>query len=521
MLLENAQLKKRVAELEQVVAQRDKRILELEQRVVELQAQVDKLTKMLFGKKSEKSKKTKEEKQTCLIEFSREPKLPRKNNGGGGRKPFPPGIPRRDVRVPHHPDDCRCPICGKEYESMGVEVTEVLHLVPVIFEIIRFIRERMKAACSCLGTNIIIAEMPIRNIDKGMVTTEFIAAMLMNKYCDHLPIHRQVNRLLKSAKVEIAESSVCRWRDTVADQLQLVHDLMKLRIKQSYCINTDASTAPCRLPKEQHRQVNGNIYVYIGGADQPYNIFDFQPNQTAQPIYDFLAGYSGVVQCDAHGNYNALFAPKILDATRPPPTECGCHAHCRRGFKDSEKLEPEWSKQFLEIYKKLYKIESDIKEATLEERLLCRRRDSVPLLDALFDLCRKCLDDPLTLPKSPLGQACAYALNNETALRVYCTDARLNIDNNVSERTLREYVIGRKNWLFFGSPEAGKRSAVIMSILSSARRHGLNEYEYLVDVLYRLSDWNPSVDSLENLLPDRWVKSSTPPTEAAMLVAAQ
>jgi transposase len=295
-----------------------------------------------------------------------------------------------------------------------------------------------------------------------------------------LPIHRQVNRRFKSTKVEIAESSVCRWRDQIADQLKLVFDLMKSRIKQSYCINTDASTAPCRLPKEKHRQVNGNMYVYIGGNDQPYNVFDFQANQTAQPIYDFLAGYSGVVQCDAHGNYNALFAPKVLDVKRPPPTECGCHAHCRRGFKDSEKLEPELSKQFLDLYKKLYKIESEIKESTLDERLLRRRNESVPMLDALFDLCRKCQDDPLILPKSPLGQACAYALNNEAALRLYCSDARLNIDNNVSERTLREYVIGRKNWLFFGSPEAGRRSAVIMSVLSSARRHGLNEWEYLL-----------------------------------------
>jgi hypothetical protein len=206
----------------------------------------------------------------------------------------------------------------------------------MILVVLRFIRERKKSTCTCRGTKIIIAEMPIRTIDKGMVTTEFIAAMLMNKYCDHLPIHRQVSRLFKSTKVEIAESSVCRWRDQVADQLKELFGLMKSRIKKSYCINTDASTAPCRLPKEKHRQVNGNIYVYIGGDDQPYNVFDFQPNQTAQPIYDFLEGYSGVVQCDAHGNYNALFAPKVLDEKRPPPTECGCHAHCRRGFKDTE-----------------------------------------------------------------------------------------------------------------------------------------------------------------------------------------
>ena len=195
------------------------------------------------------------------------------------------------------------------------------------------------------------------------------------------------------------------------------------------------------------------------------------------------------------------------------------NAHCRRGFKDAEKTEPEWTKRFVDIYKRLYTIESEIKNESMEKRLRRRRDDSVPILDALFDLCRECRNDPLVLPKSPLGQACSYALNNETALRFYCTDGRLNIDNNISERTLREFVIGRKNWLFFGSPEAGKWSAILMTVLSSARRHGLNEWEYLVDVLYRLSDWNPKLDSLENLLPDRWVKSPTPPTEAAALIA--
>ena len=118
--------------------------------------------------------------------------------------------------------------------------------------------------------------------------TEFIVAILVNKYCDHLPIHRQVGRMLKSSKIEIAESSVCRWRDRIADQLEDLADLAKTEIKQSYCINTDASTAPVRLPDEGNRIASGNMYVYIGGEDRPYNVFDVQPNQTAAPIYAFL-----------------------------------------------------------------------------------------------------------------------------------------------------------------------------------------------------------------------------------------
>jgi transposase len=504
LLAENAELKIKAA-----------RVDELEQQVADLKAQVDKLTKMLFGKKSEKSKKNKAKNPKPP---SDEPKQKRNKNGGGGRKPFPPEIPRRDVHVDLSPDECCCGECGKAFEPMGVEITEVLNFIPMVCEVIRFIRQRMKPACKCVGNKIVIAEMPIRTIDKGSVTTEFVAAVLVNKYCDHLPVYRQVRRMFKNMKLDIAESSVCRWRDVAGDQLDDFVKLMKSEIKQSYCVNTDASTAPCRLPKENHRQVNGNMYVYIGGTDRPYNVFDFQPNQTAAPIHEFLKGYSGTVQCDAHGNYDALFNPKIPDPIHPPPQEGGCNAHCRRGFKDSEKTEPDWSKRFLDIYKKLYKIEADIKDESVDVRYQRRQVDSVPLLDALFDLCRECKTDVTVLPKSPLGQACAYALKNETALRWYCTDGRLSIDNNISERTLREFVISRKNWLFFGSPEAAKNSANIMSVLSSAKRHGLNEWEYLVDVLYRLSDWNPKRDSLENLLPDRWTKSPTPPSEAAALM---
>jgi transposase len=354
---------------------------QLKALVVELKAQVDTLTQMLFGKKSEKSKKSAENDQTTpetesqvssvspadepLIE---EPKPQRQKNGGGGRNSFPTEIPRRDIHVSLAPDERCCANCGKGFEPMGAEVTEVLNFIPMAFEVLRFIRQRVKAACTCAGTKIIIAEPPIRTIDKGSVTTEFIVAMLVNKYCDHLPMHRQVGRLVKNAKVKIAESSICRWRDQVADQLEPLVKLMKSELKKSYCINTDASPAPVRLPEEKGRIVSGNTYVYIGGDDAPYNIFDVQPNQSAKPIYEFLAGYSNHVQCDAHGNYDSLFAPKNPVSGRSPPKEVGCHAHCRRYFVKAQEDEPDWVKQFLTLYKNLYKIEKEIKGNTIEER---------------------------------------------------------------------------------------------------------------------------------------------------------
>ena len=206
------------------------RIPGLEAQIVELKAQVDTLTQMLFGKKSEKSKKDKEQPQATPETGSQvssesaadeppveEPKRQRQKNGGGGRNSLPPNIPRRDIHVSLSPEECCCANCGKDFVPMGIEITEVLHYIPMFLEVLRFIRQRMKAACTCFGTKIVIAEPPIRTIDKGLVTTEFIAAMLMNKYCDHLPMHRQVGRLLKSAKVKIAESSINLSERSVAD----------------------------------------------------------------------------------------------------------------------------------------------------------------------------------------------------------------------------------------------------------------------------------------------------------------
>ncbi|MDR1958356.1 MAG: IS66 family transposase [Planctomycetaceae bacterium] len=170
-----------------------------------------------------------------------------------------------------------------------------------------------------------------------------------------------------------------------------------------------------------------------------------------------------------------LESRKFPIPTPPAAKKNGCNAHCRRGFKDSEKTEPDRSKRFLDICKKLCKIEAEIKDESIDLRYRRRQPDSVPLWDALFDRCREGKANMTVLPKSPLGRAWVYALKNETALRFYGTDGHWSINNNISERTLREFVIGRKNGLFFGSPDVSCKSAVLVNLLFCARRHGLNE----------------------------------------------
>ena len=154
----------------------------------------------------------------------------------------------------------------------------------------------------------------------------------------------------------------------------------------------------------------------------------------------------------------------------------------------------------------LYGVERRAKKLSVKERLVLRQRESLPMVDRIFDWCRE-NNAKYDLPTDMLGKAIRYALNQESVLRVYCTDGRLNIDNNAAERILRLIAIGRKNWQFYGSANGGKTGAVLHSILASAHRNGLNEYEYFLDVLNVLSDL-PSQSAVVDLLPDRWKKNT-------------
>ena len=150
----------------------------------------------------------------------------------------------------------------------------------------------------------------------------------------------------------------------------------------------------------------------------------------------------------------------------------------------------------------LYGVERRAKKKSAAERLAMRQVESVSQMDAIFDWCRENANK-YDLPTDLLGQAIRYALNQEAVLRMYCTDGRLPIDNNAAERILRLIAIGRKNWQFYGSVNGGKTGAVLHSLMASAHRHGLNEYEYMLDVLDRLSDMRSTAE-IEALLPDRW-----------------
>ena len=223
-------------------------------------------------------------------------------------------------------------------------------------------------------------------------------------------------------------------------------------------------------------------------------MYDFTTRRTRDGPTRFLKRYSGYLHADAYTGYDAMFSDAGSGII-----EVACWSHARRKFFEAAKSYPRQSHQVLEWIRQLFDIEQRAREWSVDARRELRLAEAAPVLDRIEVYLAELA--PMALPKSTLGKAVTYACNQWEALRRYTEDGRLTIDNNVSERTLRHQAIGRKNWLFLGSEAAGPRAAVLYTILAGAKRHRIEPWAYVRDLLLRL---HADDLRLEEMLPDRW-----------------
>jgi transposase len=495
-------------------------VKQLQELVINLSQQLDKMTTELqrltllfekfFNKSSQKLLQAQEEKEANKQAQANEPeteppKGKRGQKGGGGRNPLPPNLPRVEQRIDVPEEDRTCLECGTPFKSIGEERSETLHFKPMELFVVVTILLKHIANCECSSRRSATAESPIQVDDKGVASNSLIAAITVQKYMDHLPIARQSKQLFRRAGVHLPESSMCRWMGLAATICSPLYELMHRLLLNGVYVHMDATNVKYLDPGTKGRASLGTIWGYCGDATSPYVLYDFQTNGTRAGPAAFLKGYTGFVQCDASAVNHGLFVSDEGASPLIPATEVGCWAHCRSNFFDAKKYQPA-SMEMLEMIRALYGVERRAKKLSVEERLTLRQTESLPLLNRIFDWCRENATT-YDLPTDMLGKAIRYALAQESVLRIYCTDGRLEIDNNAAERILRLIAIGRKNWQFYGSAKGGRTGAVLHSLLASAHRHGLNEYEYFLDVVNVLSDL-PSQAAMQNLLPDRWKKKT-------------
>jgi transposase len=536
-----ASLRQSSDEVELLRAERAQFLEQLQQKSREIDSLQHRLQQMLqrmFGRSAEKI----DPKQMVLFETllnqlappmpTREvsaesvPSASQPSTNGHGRRRLPSDLPRQKVIHDLPEDQKLCPCCGKMRHVIGQEISEQLDYIPAKLTVIEHVR--LKYACraceenaSQSGPQIVTAEKPSSPIEKGLAAPGLLAYVMVSKYSDHLPLHR-LKHILARHGIEIARSTMCDWAAQCAALVRPLYDRMIGEVLQSKVIHTDDTPVDV-LDRSRTQTRTGRFWVYLGDKSHPYTVFSYTPDRSRDGPMQFLKGWSGHLQADAFGGYDGIYAGQAGGRV----TEVACWAHARRKFYDARNSDAATSTQALAYIRLLYDVEDEAKrriESLLREdgsrnesagavQLPSRRAElirtlrqekSVPRLEQFkmwLESQQAARGGPV-LPKSPMGQAIAYALNQWDALCVYTTDGDLAIDNNVSENALRRVAIGRKNWIFCGSDNGGNTAAVLFTLMATCQRHRVDPFAYIRDVLTRLPA--TPINDLNQFLPDRW-----------------
>jgi transposase len=380
-----------------------------------------------------------------------------------------------------------CSCCGRAKDRIGEDQSKVLEYVPAKLEV--HVHVRPKYACRYCKNGVAAPPPPERPIARGIAGPGLVAQIVVAKFGDHLPLYRQED-VLARAGLLVARSTQCDWVRAAADLLRPLYERQKELVLQSPVLWTD-DTPVTVLTREGSRQ--GRFWTYIA-EEHPYSVYDFTESHKRDGPAKFLAGFSGYLHADAYSGYDHIYL-----GSNASIIEVACWAHARRKFFDARTSAPRDAHQMLELIRQLYDVEDRARELSPATRQELRAAEADPVLDRIAAHLAELADR--ALPKSPLGQAAAYARNQWPALRRYTEDGRLSIDNNVSERTLRQQAIGRKNWLFLGAAEAGERAAVLFTVLAGAKRHRLEPWTYVSELLLRL---HADDERLDQMLPDAY-----------------
>jgi len=479
-------------------------VLTLLDQIDDLNGQLYYLKRQLFGKKSEKLDPAQRllfenlyDQVKSKIDQQKPPKAQtvkkRKRADHHGRNPLPKDLPREVIEIEPPDEEKTCPACHKEKERIGSEETEKLEYVPASFYVKKHVR--YKYACKECESHISIGQLPPMAIDKGIPGEGLLAHIITSKYCDHNPLNR-LEGILKRHGVDINVSTMCDWVGKSADLLAPLVKRMHEKILQSPKINTDDTPIPVKSKKRRGSTYNGYLWVYV---DDKHNVvFDFTPTRSREGPLKFLGtAYAGYVQADAYSGYDEFF--RKSDAT-----EVGCNSHARRKFDYSLDTDPVRAARLLVLWGRLYDIERKAKDENYSSAQLleARQKEAKPILAEIKTVLEEYKNQ--VLPKSPIGKAITYSLNQWEALNRYVHDPMLEIDNNLSERILRMVVIGRKNYIFAGSEAGAWRAAIIYSLVASCKLNDIDPFRYFRDVLSRVSI-HPA-DKIDELLPGEWKK---------------
>ena len=494
-----------------------KTIQELREQILVLQQQLDWFKRQLFGRKSEQFEHPElfEKPEPGKDESSDGPDAPAEDNGESAEnqkteRRSSRQRPIRASRLPEHLPRVTEIVTPPEvlddpdkWKLLSEDERKWLEKQPGYIYYRVKVYQTYVPRDEPLTGKAVTATAPPSIIDSGFWGESLLSEILCNRFLYHLPYARQESLYKSRFGIDLPRQTMSDAAGKVADQLTILTTLMKEDMLKSGYIRADETEVRYLDRQAPGGSSRGRFWVYKGLNGDV--LFDWQLTREHHHLTDWLGrDYEGVLGSDG---YEAYLRYCVSQALRGKNVQrAACHAHIRRKYEAALDQNPGLAAWFLKIYGQLYQIETTLREtqaeASAKERY--RRKHSLPLLHLLDRANKHLLTKTKILPKSRLGQAIRYALGQWGGALTYIDHGHVEIDNNGVERDIRPSAVGKKNWLFVGSPEAGDRSAVIYSLLISARHHGVDPESYLRDVLKRLPGCSTDPAALRELLPENW-----------------
>lgn len=419
----------------------------------------------------------------------------------GQRKLMLENLPTETIEYRLSDEEQVCSCCGGALHEMSTEVRKEIEVIPAQVKV----KEHVRYVYSCrhcerhgIETPIETATMPEPVFPGSMASPSSMAYTMAQKYVEGMPLYRQEKHLERFG-ISIPRQTLANWILYGADTwLRLIYDRMHQHLLELDIIHADET--PLQVLSEPGRSATSKSYMWLyrtGQEDTPIVLYDYKQTRAGKHPAHFLADFNGYLCVDGYGGYN-----KVSDVTL-----VGCWAHARRKFTEALQALPESAELFtvktkegLAFCNQLYAIERELKDVSPEERYEIRLERSQPVLGAFLAWLRE--QTPRVLPKSALGQAIKYCRNQWEHLEAFLQDGRLEIDNNRAERSIKPFVIGRKAWLFSNTAKGAESSAIIYSVVETAKENGLNPFNYLSYLFEELPNMDTTeVDKLDQLLP--------------------
>ena len=423
-----------------------------------------------------------------------------------GRQTLPADLPRVERVIGCTSEQCVCGSCGAETTVIGYEVSEVLDVEPARYFV--QVTKREKRACkSCPEQGVTAATLPIRIIDKSLVSDGVIIDTVVNKYCDHNPLYRQSIALLRDAGIDIGRATMCGWVMTIGEMLMPVAGAMRSQLLAGNYIQADETPVDVQThdgsgtpgsPATGLRRWGGNHQAYLWQYGTPggMTVFDFRMSRKREGPLNFLGNFEGLLQTDGYAAYDRVGGPKMVHAA--------CWSHARRYFVDAVKLNKQdaASIRAVELINELFAIDAQARNEKMDHaaRHALRHEKAPPLLDQIRTHILEM--SKTVLPGSAAGQACRYTLAIWKKLICFLDYPELELSNNLAENSMRPIALGRCNWIHIGSEPAGPRIAAIISVIESCRRLKIPVRQYLADILPGLA--NAPLQRIADLTPVAW-----------------